>query len=204
MDFGILWSGLGGIVTGLAGPAIKGYFTLKTQKNQYAHEENMVSAESTAAIAEINANVERDKVQGEVRIDEAVIGAMSTALKTADSDIMKESYIKYLAELPPMWGEKSFLGPWLAALVVVAIAFIDLFRKSIRPTLTTYLVGATTWITYLAHKLITAEGIAITVTFAEDLFRMVVYTVVYLTVTCVSFWFCDRAKEVKAKISAYL
>ena len=188
MDFGILASGLGGIFTGLVGPIVKGWMSLKQQKNQFKHDEEMLTLESQASINEINANIKRDEIQTEGRIDEATIAAMGSALQTADQQLFKESYMKYL-------------GPKTAGIIAFLIAVIDMLRQSIRPTLTIYLVACTTWITVLAHKIIGSTGQAITAEFAQELFKMVVYTIVYLTVSCVSFWFCDRAKGLKEKIS---
>lgn len=199
LDF--LTSGTFGMITGLVGSVIKEAMALKQQKLQFDHDEKMVEKESAAAIAEVNANIKRDKIQAEGRIDEAIASNMANVLEQADKRIFGEEYLKYIANLPPLWGKKSYLGPVLMALVISGLAFVDLWRQSIRPTLTTYLAAVTTWLTYLSYKIVQQTTDAITAKFAQDIFQLVVNTVIYLTVMAFTFWFYDRAKDIKAQLA---
>ena len=62
----------------------------------------------------------------------------------------------------------------------------------VRPSLTVYLCGVTTWVTLMAWKIMQASGTEITATQAMEIFQDTTSIVVYLTVSCVTWWFGDR------------
>ena len=152
MDFGILTSGLGGIITGLVGPIAKGIIGLKQQKAEQAHELAMVQAESQAAIAEANAEIRKTEAVTEGEVAVAEVGAMSEALKSASKPLFSAEHMRYLAE-------SGTLGRIAAAIVACLVGCVDVFRQSIRPAVTLYMVGVTTWITWLAYRVLCGESI---------------------------------------------
>lgn len=195
-----LTSGVAGLITGLVGPAIKSWFSLKQQEiqvkqqaEQHRHDETMVTLQSQADIAEVQANIQRDRVQAAGRIEEAIVTGMGEVLKSADTRLFNEAYLNYLQNVP-------HVGRFFTVMIVLAIVFVDLWRQVVRPMLTTYLIGATTWVTVLAYRILNTTGEAITADYAQTIFTLVLQTVIYLTVTAVSFWFYDRAKDLKDQV----
>ena len=98
------------------------------------------------------------------------------------------------------WIEKLFSvqGKWqiitlpLAMLIATLFGFTDFFRGIIRPLLTVYLCGATTWVTYMAWTIMQAHNMNLTADMASEIFIQVISIVTYLTVSCVTWWFGDR------------
>lgn len=194
MDFGILASGLGGIVTGLVGPIAKGVVALKQQKAQFEHDEKMVELTTQATIAEAQAAIQKVETITEGQVKVAEVGALTEAVKAADRPIFNEVYMKYLIKA-------GRFGQIVAGLVAFGLACVDMLRQAIRPVVTVYMIGASTWVTVLAYQVLQAVDKAIEPSFAQDLFKMAVYTVVYLTVTVVNFWFVNREKGMLEKIA---
>ena len=61
-----------------------------------------------------------------------------------------------------------------------------------RPGLTAYLVGLTSWITFISMDVLKKHGHLLTADQAGDIFDQVTSIVIYLTVSCVTWWFGDR------------
>ena len=62
-----------------------------------------------------------------------------------------------------------------------------------RPTLTLYLVGCSSYITYLAWIIIQKHGLqTMTAAQAIGIFQQVTSTMIYLAVSAVTWWFGDR------------
>jgi len=73
------------------------------------------------------------------------------------------------------------------------LGFVDFIKRMIRPGLTIYLVGLTTWITIVARDvLVKANENDLTAIQAKEIFDSVTTIIIYLTVTCVTWWFGDR------------
>ena len=89
------------------------------------------------------------------------------------------------------WYEAVF--KFLGMMIASGFAFLDWLRAFMRPALTLYLMGATTWITLLAWKIVTAlQGGVMTEESAVAILSQVINTVIYLTVSAVTWWFGDR------------
>lgn len=74
---------------------------------------------------------------------------------------------------------------------------LDFVRGLVRPVLTWYLCTLTTIIYFKAERLI--EGDFLLPTMAFDLANQIINTVLYLTVTCVCFWFGSRGNKAPKK-----
>lgn len=70
----------------------------------------------------------------------------------------------------------------------------DTIKSSVRVVVTFYLLG---WVTYVGHELtIKGGGIqALSEGVATDLMTKIIYAVVYLTVTCVTWWYGQRPSQ---------
>ena len=80
----------------------------------------------------------------------------------------------------------------VAVLLAMAFGFVDWLKGFMRPAITLYLTGMTTVITFMAWKLLRANGVDISVDAALALYTQTTSIVVYLTVSCVTWWFGDR------------
>lgn len=78
---------------------------------------------------------------------------------------------------------------WMAGLLVL----VDVCRGLVRPILTVYLCGLTTYVWYQVRSVLAVEDLA--AADVLDIWKMVVGTILYLTTTCVLWWFGTRNKQ---------
>jgi len=78
------------------------------------------------------------------------------------------------------------------------LVLLDLFRGVVRPALTVYLCVLTTMIYYQARILIDREDLDPEQ--ALQIEHLIVGTILYLTTTCVLWWFGTRNKQEQPKI----
>lgn len=178
----LLGSGALGTLVGLIGTGITtiaGYFT---QKLKNKHDVAMAEMDIKAIQAEADASIKvtKAKVEGEVELAE--VDAMKTSYTMLSQDLFDKSYMKYIMD-------RSWLA-WLAVPITLMFALVDFMKHLARPLLTYYLVGATTWVTIILWK--TIAGQPFTPAEALELFKLVVMTIIFLTTSCVSWWFGDR------------
>lgn len=185
-----------GAATGIIGNIVGGVFKYKAAKlelekqtNQNQHEVAMVKAETEAMIMESKANIAitKAKVEGEIEVADA--NAYIQSQKEGNKSFFNNKWVDKLFEVTGKWRILTFPA---GVLVAVAFGLIDFLRGIIRPSLTAYLVGMTTWITILAWKIMQQNGVVITSDQAVLIFSQVTSIVIYLTVSCVTWWFGDR------------
>ena len=183
---------LGG-VTGLIGNAFTTWFKFKNAKMEYAHKEKMVELETDAMIkeSEMNIKITQAKIAGEIELADSEAYKISQA--TGGKQLFHEKWIDMLMGA----GEKSKWFGWLFSLlgsiIAAGFALVDWLNALMRPSLTVYLVGACTYITLLAWRVLeTANGGAVSITDAFNIFHQVTSTVIYLTTSAVTWWFGDR------------
>ena len=178
MDFlGLITSAFGGGLTGLIGGAVDKVFTYKTKKleieqnrERYAHEVNMRKADAEIMAQEWAARTKVAEVEGATKIEVEDAKAFATSLTTDD-----KNYLDYLDKLNPK-------QDWF----FVVLEFV---RGSIRPGLTLYLCVLTTLLYWKASKLVPS---VIDPLQAVDMVSSIVNTILYLTTTCVLWWFGTR------------
>ncbi len=177
-----LTAGVIGTITGIVGNAITAFTNYKTQKLKNVHDVAMAELDMKMIKVEADASIKvtKAKVEGEVELAE--VDAMKSSYSMLSSDLFDKAYMKYIME-------RSWLA-WCAVPITLMFALVDFLKHMARPALTYYLVGATTWITILSWKLM--AGATFTGDQAFDLFKLVVMTVIYLTASCVGWWFGDR------------
>ena len=182
-----------GAITGLVGPIITviGNYKMKKldiegKRMDNAHALAMLQAESKAIIAEADKEIEMTKEKTKGEIEKAEIHALESSLKSLEISSFKESYMERL-EKAGMFGQIAIV------ITSLALAFVDVMKGTMRPVLTYYLICATTWITFMAYTiLIEVSSGNISQIWAEKMFEKVTLTVVYLTISCVTWWFADR------------
>ncbi len=183
---------LGG-VTGLIGNAFTTWFKYKNAKMEYAHKEEMVHLETTAMIQEsqMQIQVTKARIEGEVELADAA--AFQTSQKVGSQKLFSEKWIDMIMEA----GDKSKWTGWiykiLGTMIAAAFAFVDLLNAAMRPTLTLYLVGGASYITFLAWRIMQLAGLeTMTALQAVGIFTQVTSTMIYLSVSAVTWWFGDR------------
>jgi cation transport ATPase len=181
---------LGG-VTGLIGNAFTTWFKYKNAKMEYQHEEKMVDLNTQAMIkkAEAQIKVAQEKVRGEVEIADSESYKISQ--QTGQRQLFHEKWIDMLMAS----GEKKWYG-WiftlLGTLISALFAFVDWMNAMMRPSLTVYLVGASSYITYMAWEIMQKNGLSLTAQQSVDIYTQVTSTMIYLAVSAVTWWFGDR------------
>lgn len=185
-----------GGLTGLIGNAFTTWFKYKSIKIENEHKEKMLALETRAMIqeAQMQIQVTKARIEGEVELADAA--AYKESLKSGQTQMFSEKWIDSLlgAKREGKLGAiTGFFAQVFATFIMLGFAFIDWMRGFMRPALTIYLVGASTWLTYMAWGILEkAQGGAITITTAEDVFAQVVSTIIYLAVSAVTWWFGDR------------
>lgn len=181
---------LGG-VTGLLGNAFTTWFKFKNAKLEYAHEEKMIELNTQALIERTRMQIEATKVHiaGEIEL------ADSEAYKVSQQSGQKRLFHEKWIDMLMSFGDKKWFG-WFFILLGTIIsgffALVDWLNSMMRPALTIYLIGASTWITLLAWKIMKQYGITLTASQAVDIFTQVTSTMIYLSVSAVTWWYGDR------------
>ncbi len=212
---------LGG-VTGLIGNVVGGWFKLKHAKLEQEmlntrndHEVAMLTAETNAMIEEAKANIKITQAQVEGAIDLKDADAYMQSMREGNKLLFSNKWIDNLlniegymftwtskakkledgTEVPEK--ERKFLS-WklftvpIASFISFLFGFVDFIKGMIRPSLTVYLCGITTWVTLMAWRIMQASGTEITASQAMEIFQDTTSIVTYLTVSCVTWWFGDR------------
>ena len=191
--FGIesIIGGISGLLGGIA-TAIVNY---KIQKLKNEHEKIMaeielkkMDKEKEIMIAEAEASVKITQAEIEGATELAEIKGYTETHK--ERPLFRESYMKRLSEAK---GWVKYLAWPVITIVSMMFGFVDFLKALMRPALTIYHVIITTWVTIMAWKI--AEQIGggfITQGKAVAILDQVISTVLYLTVTCVTWWFFDR------------
>lgn len=173
----IITSVFGGGLTGLIGAGVQKFFEFKTKKLEleaaaakYVHEVNMKKADAEILAQEWAARTRVAEVEAAGR--EAV----------ADAQAFEAS----LTNEPKRYAEGLKATPRQAWLMFG----LDLVRGIVRPALTLYLCGISTAIFVMAYQIVVtlpSDPAA-----AQKTYDMIVKELVYLTVTCVLWWFGTR------------
>jgi len=182
---------LGG-VTGLIGNAITSYTKYKTTKMDNEHKQSMVKLETSAMIEEARMQIQvtKARIEGEVELADAA--AFDTSQKVGSKQLFSEKWIDMIMEA----GDSKWSG-WffklLGLLIAAGFAFVDWLNGFMRPGLTVYLMGTSSYITFLAWTIMKANGIeSLSVEQAVGIFTQVTSTIIYLAVSAVTWWFGDR------------
>lgn len=178
----MIGSTLLGLLSGLVGNVVTAFTNYKTQKLKNEHEIALIDAETKAMIAETQANIKvtETKVAGEVE-------------KLETSAYLENLKLGNRREVSSKMIEKLFDSPWtlpLGVLLVFLLGVVDVLKGFMRPGLTLFMTIVTVYLTMQAVEIMGNE--ILTATEAANLVSRIIDTVVYLTVTCVVWWFGDR------------
>jgi hypothetical protein len=179
-----------GGITGLLGNVLTGWMNLKTMKLKNEHEQKMIALETNAMKieAQMNIAVTRAEIEGAVELADSA--AYMESIKAGNKSMFSEQWIDRLFSVE---GWVKWLATPAAILLALGFGFVDWLRGFMRPALTMYLTGMTTVITWMAWEILQKHGLSTMSTIeATGIFNQTVSIVVYLTVSCVTWWFGDR------------
>lgn len=171
-----------GGATGLLGVAFQRFFDflkvkqeIELRKIDQAHEARMREIDGQLMAQEWAARTQVATIEGASR--EAVAAETSFAASFAIE--------------PKLYSERVKPGAFAGFLLVL----IDFIRGIIRPGLTVYLCAITTLIYLQAQAVLIMVGKTLDPAAALDVYQMIVSTILYLTTTCVLWWFGTRNRQ---------
>lgn len=186
-----------GMATGLIGNVVTGIFKYKNTKlekemqlEKNKHEISMVKAESDAMIAEAKANIAITRAQVEGAIDLEDAKAFVQAQKEGNKNLFSNKWVDNLMNVQGKW---KFITLPVGALIAMLFGLTDFIRGMLRPALTIYLCGVTTWVTWMAWTIMQQHGLELSSFQAVQIFQENIGVVLYLTISAVTFWFGDRS-----------
>ena len=177
---GILGSIFSGGITGLLGVAFQRFFDflkvkqeLEMKKMDHEHEANM------------------RRIDGELMAQEwAARTQVATIEATAKETVAAEtSFAASFGMEPKQYSARANIGPVTGFLLVL----LDFLRGLVRPGLTVYLCAITTLI-YVEARAIMAS-VSFTSADAINVHDHIISTILYLTTTCVLWWFGTRNSQ---------
>lgn len=179
-----------GAVTGLIGNVVTGVMNYKTMKIKLTHEEKMIGLQTDAMKekAKMQIEITKNKIKGE--LDLADMEVYGKSQEAGNKPMFSE---KWIEKLFTVTGWVKYFAIPFAVLMASAFAFVDFLRGFMRPGITMYLTGLTTAITYMAWDILQTHGVeGMSVTESMGIYDRVITIVIYLTVSCVTWWFADR------------
>lgn len=190
---------LGGL-TGLIGTALTEIFKYRNQKLQFDHDAKMVALETAAMKEEAKMQIAITKAEIEGAVELADAQAYKESLKAGQTPMFSEKWIDRLFSVEGKFGR--FFAVPCAVLMAMGFAFTDWLRGLMRPTLTVYLTLMSTVITWMAWQIMQQNNIVMTAQEAIGIYTQATSIVIYLTVSCVTWWFGDRtmAKALTARM----
>lgn len=187
--FELIGTALGGILsggaTGLLGVAFQRFADYKNKQLDLQHQEKQNMHE--LSMRDKDAAIMAQEWAARTKVAEVEAGARVGA---ADAEAFAASYklepAMYSGHAKPTKGQA-----WL-------LVIVDVLRGAVRPLLTLYLCAITT-VTYLDARALLGST-SYTTTQAFELTKLIVWTVLYLTTTCVLWWFGTRNKQAAPKM----
>lgn len=181
---------LGGL-TGLIGNVITGIMSYKTQKLKNEHDIAMIQAETESMRIEAQMQIQVTKAEIEGAVELADAQAYMNSQIAGNKQMFSEKWIDKLFSVEGKFGR--FFAIPVAVILAMGLGFVDWLRGVMRPALTIYLTGITTVLTYQAWDILQKHGLeGMTATQAIGTYTQTTSMVIYLTVSCITWWFGDR------------
>ena len=173
-----------GGVTGILGAGMQLLFGWLAKREERAVQKDKFSHELDMKRADAEIMAQEWAARGKIAITEA-----DAAKDVAASQAFAASFNLE----PKRYAEGVKPGKIGGTLLI----FIDVFRGSIRPGLTVYLCWLTTLVYFQARMLLSKEDLDVVQ--AMEITHQIITTILYLTTTCVLWWFGTRVSEVMIK-----
>ena len=184
----IIGSVVSGGATGLLGLLLQRFFDAKDKQNalEVVREQNR-SAEALAAMESQRTAMQ---VQGQVEValeqriaseTESYANLQEASYAHDEKTVLSDEMLRYCVERTG-----KFMG-WILAFL---IGMTGVARRGIRPGLTIYLTVVTYFMYQDYQMLLTGmAGAGMTAAEVHDIIMMIVKSIIYLTTTCVVWWF---------------
>ena len=169
---------LSGGATGLLGAIIQRFFDLKTRNLDL----EMLKLNHAQALA--LAQIESERANRRAEADEY---AANRAAEAVEAQASERSLVASYENDQARYLDKSAQNK---TFVMVLFAVVDTIRGLIRPMLTTYLVGLSTFMFIWAKDL--AGESALAATDAVSIVNQIIATLLYLVTACTLWWFGSR------------
>jgi len=176
----LLGSVLSGGATGLIGVALQRFADFKNKQLDIQLAKQKF--EQDVALKQLDMQMMEKEWAGRVQV------AQTEAEAAADAAASKAFEASYAME-PKRYSEGVPVGKVGGFLLVL----LDLFRGIVRPALTVYLCAISTLIYLQARHLLDKEDLSADQ--AMQIEHLIVGTILYLTTTCVLWWFGTRNKQ---------
>lgn len=182
---------VGGIL-GAVGAIATGIMNYKSQKLKYEHDREVMAHELNVIKAESDANVKIIETQTRGTIDLADANAYRDSQKYGNLNMLASGMIEKLSEMKTGEGATPWFARTILTIIVLLLSLVDFLKGLMRPGLTAYHVILTTYITATAWQIARTQNVIFGADDAVRIIFQVVNTVLFLTVTCVTWWFGDR------------
>jgi len=176
----LLGSIFSGGLTGLLGVAFQRFFDflkvkqeIEMKKMEFDHEVNMRRIDGEMLAQEWAARTQVATIEAEAKQTVAAEASFSASFNSE----------------PKQYSARAKIGPVTGFMLVL----LDVLRGIVRPGLTIYLCAITTMI-YVEARTIMA-GVAFATADAIRVHDLIVSTILYLTTTCVLWWFGTRNSQ---------
>jgi len=181
--FGSIFSGG---ATGLIGVIAQRYGDYKNKQLDMQLESQRHA--NAVAMRQVDAEIMKQEWAARTKVAEVEAAGKEAV---ADAAAFGESY-----KLEPQrYSEAVKPSVWQGWVLVL----LDAFRGVVRPGLTVYLCALTTYVWFQVRGLLAAEDISSAQ--ALEIWRLVIGTILYLTTTCILWWFGTRNKQTQPKVS---
>lgn len=191
-----MWELIFGGLTGLLGTVWSSYnqrklkeLDLKDRVAGRQHDLAMMQAETEAMRAEADANIQitQAQVAGETQLQE--VRAYTESQRYGNTSVFAESFMQRMFSTT---GWIAWIAQPLGVLICLLFGLVDTVKGIARPCITAYLLGVSTWVTMQAWKLMEHVSSPLTAMQASGILTDVIKTVLFLTVSAVTWWFGDR------------
>ncbi len=141
-------------------------------------------------IAETEANIKITQVESEAAIELADSQAYLKSIELGNKNMFSQ---KWIDKLFMVTGWVRFIAIPVGVLIAFLFGMVDFLKAFTRPGITWLFTGATLFLAYTAYQVLGASGMsAMDTTAAMAILTHVMDIVLYLTVSCVTWWFGDR------------
>lgn len=192
---GILSALVSGGATGLIGVFLQRFFDYKGKQqdlelvrinNEHARLLAQMDLEKANRAAEATEKVAQEQADAQIR--SAELDAQAKADEAAAKAYIASVESDRATYLDPKAQSRSKFARAMMTLV-------DSARGLIRPALTLYLAVLTTFMYHWATDIAAREGFAMSAADAAELVKTIINTLLYLTTTCIVWWFGVRPSQ---------
>ena len=186
LPFNLIFGG----ITGLIGSITTSITNYKIQKLKNEHEVIMVKENTKAMIAETEANIKVTQVEAEAAIELADSHAYLKSIELGNKNMFSQ---KWIDKLFSVTGWVKFIAIPVGVLIAFLFGMVDFLKAFTRPGITWLFTGATLFLAFTAYQVLGAAGMsAMDTAAAMAILTHIMNIVLYLTVSCVTWWFGDR------------